>query len=47
MGSVGIRRLAWEAQYLRAVKTIVLSVGDVNMRGMLAYIAERASIAGW
>ena len=31
---------------MRAVKTIVLSVGDVNMRGMLAYIAERASIAG-
>ena len=31
---------------MRVVKTIVLSVGDVNMRGMRAYTAERASIAG-
>ena len=30
VGSGGSRRLAWGAQYLRAVKTIVLSVGDVN-----------------
>ena len=35
VGSGGSRRLTWEAQYLRAVQRIVLSVGDGYMAGVV------------